>query len=90
MTDLNSLISGDSNLFVIAASNINVRGQISGMAQVMSGPDEGKIHAILLTPAHERIDRSAADIARTRPGSNVPANVYSPHLPKFVFGRIER
>ena len=38
----------------IAASNINERGQISGMATVMSGPDEGKIHAILLTPVDER------------------------------------
>ena len=42
LTDLNTLIPGDSNLFIIAASNINERGQISGMATVMSGPDEGK------------------------------------------------
>src|ERR1700722_1886667 len=55
MTDLNTLIPGDSNLFIIAASNINVRGQISGMATVMSGPDEGKIHAILATPVDEDI-----------------------------------
>ena len=55
MTDLNTLIPGDSNLFIIAASNINERGQISGMATVMSGPDEGKIHAILLTPVNEKI-----------------------------------
>jgi len=54
MTDLNTLIPKDSNLFINAASNINERGQISGMATVMSGPDEGKIHAILLTPVHER------------------------------------
>jgi probable HAF family extracellular repeat protein len=54
MTDLNTLIPGDSNLFIIAASNINERGQISGMATVRSGPDEGKIHAILLTPVDER------------------------------------
>ena len=54
MTDLNTLIPRDSNLFMIAASNINERGQISGMATVMSGPDEGKIHAILLTPVDER------------------------------------
>lgn len=90
VTDLNTFIPEDSNLFIIAASNINERGQISGMAEVMSGPEQGKIHAILLTPAHERIERSVADIARTRPGSNVPANVDSQHLPKFVFGRIER
>jgi hypothetical protein len=50
MTDLNSVIPGETNLLIIAASNINERGQISGMAKVMSGPDEGTIHAILLTP----------------------------------------
>ena len=54
MTDLNTLISKDSNLSINAASNINERGQISGMATVKSGPDEGKIHAILLTPVDER------------------------------------
>ena len=50
MTDLNTRIPGDSNLKIIAASNINQRGQISGMAMVKTGPDAGKIHAILLTP----------------------------------------
>jgi probable HAF family extracellular repeat protein len=50
MTDLNTLIPGDSNLKIIAASNINERGQISGMAMVKTGPDAGKVHAILLTP----------------------------------------
>jgi probable HAF family extracellular repeat protein len=54
MTDLNTLIPGDSNLKIIAASNINERGQISGMAMVKTGPDAGKIHAILLTPTDER------------------------------------
>ncbi len=84
MTDLNTLIPGDSNLFIIAASNINERGQISGMATIMSGPDEGKIHAILLTPVDERIDKSVADVAPTRPGSNLPANVCNHHLPTFL------
>jgi probable HAF family extracellular repeat protein len=90
MTDLNTLIPGDSNLFIIAASNINERGQISGMATVMSGPDEGKIHAILATPVDERIDRSVADVAHTRPGSILPSNVCSHHLPRFGPGRIEQ
>jgi probable HAF family extracellular repeat protein len=87
MTDLNTLIPGDSNLFIIAASNINERGQISGMATVMSGPDEGKIHALLLTPVNERIGTSVADVARTRPGSVLPANVCSQHLQRFLLGR---
>jgi probable HAF family extracellular repeat protein len=57
MTDLNTLIPGDSNLKIIAASNINERGQISGMAMVKTGPDAGKIHAILLTPVNESVER---------------------------------
>jgi probable HAF family extracellular repeat protein len=76
MTDLNTLIPEHSNLFIIAASNINERGQISGMATVLTGPDTGKIHAILLTPVNERIGRSVADVARTRPASILPANAY--------------
>jgi hypothetical protein len=90
MTDLNTLIPGDSNLFIIAASNINERGQISGMATVMSGPDEGKIHALLLTPVNERIGTSVADVARTRPGSNLPENVCSHHVPRFGLGQLQR
>ena len=53
MTDLNTLIPKDSNFFINAASNINERGQISGMATVLNGPDAGKVHAILLTPVNE-------------------------------------
>jgi probable HAF family extracellular repeat protein len=57
MTDLNTLIPKDSNLYIIAASNINESGQISGMARVLTGPNAGKIHAILLTPVNESIGR---------------------------------
>ena len=74
MTDLNTLIRKDSNLLIIAASNINERGQISGMAQVQTGPNAGKIHAILLTPVHERIGRSAAEFEREHPDSNMHGN----------------
>ncbi len=88
MTDLNTLVPGDSNLYIIAASNINERGQISGMASVMSGPDAGKIHAILLTPVDERVGESAADVARTHPGSILPANVCSHHSLRFVPGQL--
>ena len=90
MTDLNTLIPRDSNLFINAASNINDRGQISGMATVMSGPDANKIHAILLTPANEEIGESVADFARTHPHSTLPANANSHHLPSFGPGGIER
>ena len=74
MTDLNTLIPEDSNLYIIAASNINERGQVSGMAMVRTGPDANKIHAILLTPVSEEIGESVADFARTHPHSTVPAN----------------
>jgi probable HAF family extracellular repeat protein len=87
VTDLNTLIPEDSNLFIVAASNINERGQISGMAQVVTGPNAGKIHAILLTPSNERIGRSIADDVPTHPKSNVPASV-NQLLPRFRLGRL--
>jgi probable HAF family extracellular repeat protein len=86
LTDLNTLVPGDSNLFINAASNINERGQISGMATVLTGPDTGKVHAILLTPVNEEIGESVADFARTHPHSTVPANTC--HSPgRFCSGR---
>src|SRR4029077_18492579 len=88
MTDLNTLIPGDSNLFIIAASNINERGQSSGVATVISGPDEAKIHAILLTPVDERKGESVADVARTRPGSILPANDNKQLLRRLEHGRL--
>jgi probable HAF family extracellular repeat protein len=88
VTDLNTLVPEEANLFIIAASNINERGQISGMAQVLTGPNAGKIHAILLTPSNERVGKSVADVARTRPGFNSPSNACSHHLPSFALGRI--
>jgi len=75
MTDLNTLIPADSNLFVISASNINERGQISGMAFVVSGPNTGEIHAYLASPSDASIATSVADVVRTHPKSNLPANV---------------
>ena len=89
MTDLNTLIPEDSNLFIIAASNINERGEISGMATVLTGPNAGKIHAILLTPVNERIGRSVADVARTVPHSILPANACHSSL-TFGHGQLQR
>jgi len=75
MTDINALIPADSNLFVISASNINERGQISGMATVQSGPHTGDIHAFLATPVagRGRVGRSVADVATTQP--KLPASI---------------
>jgi probable HAF family extracellular repeat protein len=90
MTDLNTLIPGDSNLFIIAGSNINERGQISGMATVVTGPDTGNIHAILLTPIDGRIGESMADFARTHPDSILAANARNHSSQRFGPGRLQR
>jgi probable HAF family extracellular repeat protein len=83
MTDLNALIPADSSLSIISASNINDRGQISGMGTVVSGPHTGDIHAYLLTPVDASIGMSMADIARTHPKSHLPANVCNHTLRRF-------
>jgi probable HAF family extracellular repeat protein len=90
MTDLNTLIPASSNLFVTMANEINERGQISGMAIVLSGPYAGNIHAFLATPANQSLGKSVAEVAPTHPKSNVPANVDEQHLQRFGlvhFGR---
>jgi probable HAF family extracellular repeat protein len=78
MTDINALIPADSNLFVISASNIDERGQISGMATVQRGPHTGDIHAFLATPVEGRVGRSVADVATSRP--ELPARPGKPLL----------
>jgi probable HAF family extracellular repeat protein len=90
MTDLNTLFPASSNLFATMANKINERGQISGMAIVLSGPDAGNIHAFLATPVRQSIGRSVAEVAPTRPRSNLPANVSRQHLQKFGLIRFER
>jgi probable HAF family extracellular repeat protein len=83
MTDLNTLIPADSNLFIISASNINEAGQISGMGTVLRGPHAGNIHAYLLTPTNERIGASMADFARTHPQSLLAASACNHSLQRF-------
>jgi probable HAF family extracellular repeat protein len=90
MTDLNKLFPASSNLFATMANKINERGQISGMATVLSGPHAGDIHAFLATPVNERIGRSVADVAPTHPKFNLPANVNNQLLHRFGLGRFER
>ena len=90
MTDLNTLFPASSNLFAVMANKINERGQISGMAIVRSGPDAGNIHAFLATPAHQSMGRSVAEVAPTRPKSNLPTNVSKQHLQRFGLVRFER
>ncbi|MGB9245279.1 MAG: hypothetical protein WCC03_18165 [Candidatus Acidiferrales bacterium] len=91
MTDLNTLIPADSNLFIISASNINDLGQISGMGTVQSGPHAGAIHAYLLTPVKGRIEgASMADFARTHPQSILSANACNHSLQRVGPGRFQR
>jgi hypothetical protein len=45
--DLNTLFPASSNLHATMANEINDKGQISGMAVVLSGPHAGDIHAFL-------------------------------------------
>ena len=90
MTDLNTLFPASSNLFATMANKINERGQISGMAIVLSGPDAGNIHAFLATPVNQSMGKSVADVAPTRPKSNLPANVSNQHLQRFGLVRFER
>jgi hypothetical protein len=73
MTDLNTLFPASSNLFPVMANKINERGQISGMAIVLSGPDAGDIHAFLATPAHQSMGKSVAEVGRVDPGNFTPS-----------------
>jgi len=91
MTDLNTLFPASSNLFATMANEINDRGQISGMATVLTGPHAFKeIHAFLATPVNASMGQSVADVARTLPKITLPANVGKQLLQRFGPGRFER
>ena len=80
MKDLNTMFPADSNLFATMGNTINERGQISGMATVLSGPHAGEIHAFLATPVEASISKSIADVVSGHPQSNLPANIPKPFL----------
>ena len=90
MTDLNTLFPASSNLFATMANKINERGQISGMATVLSGPHAGDIHAFMATPVNQSIGRSVADVARAHPKFNHPANPGKQLLPRLRSGGFGR
>ncbi len=90
MTDLNTLFPASSNLYATMANEINERGQISGMAIVLTGPHAGDIHAFLATPVNASVGTSIADVARTHPKITLPANVGKQLLRRFGLGRFER
>jgi probable HAF family extracellular repeat protein len=82
MTDLNAFFPANLNLYATMANKINSRGQISGMATVLSGPDAGNIHAFLATPVNASVGESVAAVAVTRPKSAVPEGVRKRFLRK--------
>jgi hypothetical protein len=90
MTDPTTLFPASSNLFATMANKINENGQVSGLATVRSGPHAGDIHAFLATPVNQSIGTSVADVARTHPKSNLPANVRKQLLQRFRLGRAEQ
>jgi len=90
MTDLNTLFPASSNLYATMANEINERGQISGMAIVLNGPQAGDIHAFLATPVNASLGTSVAEAARTHPKITLPANVGKQLLQRFGPGRFER
>jgi probable HAF family extracellular repeat protein len=90
MTDLNTLFPAGSNLYATMANSINERGQISGMATVLSGPDAGNIHAFLATPVNQSIGKSVADVVSTHPKSNLPTNDSKQLLHRFRLGQFGR
>ena len=94
MTDLSTLFPASSNLYPTMANQINERGQIAGMATVVSGPHMGETHAFLATPINQSTGLSVADVVRTHPISNspvsLPGNVRIPLLRRSTpdqFGR---
>ena len=86
---LDKLFPKSANLFPVMGNKINDRGQISGMAIVMSGPHKNEIHAFLATPVDERVGRSVADVMPTHPQSNSPANANKQLLQKLGLGRFQ-
>jgi probable HAF family extracellular repeat protein len=90
ITDLNTLIPENSGLYIISASNINDRGQISGMATVVGGPYNGEIHAYLLNPVGGWDGASMADFARTHPQAVLRANACNHSTQKFGPGRFQK
>jgi hypothetical protein len=72
------------------ANAINERGQISGMATVLSGPNAGKYHAFLATPVNASLGKSVAEVARTHPKIALPANVGNQLLRRLGLGPFEQ
>jgi len=62
MTDLNTLVVGDSPLYLLTGCSINSRGEITGLGLTSSG----EIHTYLATPTH-----AVAAIGNTSQGRRI-------------------
>jgi probable HAF family extracellular repeat protein len=78
MTDLNTLTPSGSDLFLLAAIDINSAGQIAGFAFQLS---TGEIHAFLATPTPGGSTREA-------PKVTLPENVLKLLVQSLHFGRL--
>ena len=56
MTDLNSLVAGNSPLYLLTACSINSRGEITGLGLTSTG----EIHTYLATPTHGATSESTS------------------------------
>ena len=90
MTDLNTLFPASSNLFATFAAKINERGEIGGVAIVLSGPHQGDNHAFLAIPVKPSSGESVADVAPTCAIPNSRANAGKQLLQKLGPGRFGR
>ena len=90
LTNLDTLFPASANLFPVMGNKINERGQISGMAIVVSGPHKGDIHAFLATPVNEKMDESIADVPPVHPKANLSADVNKQLLRRFGLARFQK
>jgi probable HAF family extracellular repeat protein len=60
MTDLNTLVSADSPLYLLFAESINASGEIAGFGVVTTGANAGDVHAFRLTPSSGARDDSSS------------------------------
>ena len=87
LTSLDTVFPASANLNPVMGNKINNRGQISGMAIVMSGPHKGDIHAFLATPTNEKMDKSVADVEPVHPKANLSESVNKQLLRRFGISR---
>ncbi len=69
MTDLNTLVSSNSQMFLLFAHGINTRGEIVGFGQT----SDGAVHGFLAIPRQNSADEGAELETRSLTGAVVPS-----------------